>query len=63
MVNGTPLYNIGLIVPSYAQDGTLSFSNKDTPALMGVAMRGNHTSEKETEDSNIVNRRSFYEES
>jgi hypothetical protein len=54
MVNGTPLYNIGLIVPSYAQDGTLSFSNKDTPALMGVAMRGNHTSEKETEDSNIV---------
>ena len=62
MVNGAPLYNIGLMVPSYAQDSTLSFSNKDMPTFMGVTMRGNHTSEKETEDSNIVTRRSYYED-
>jgi hypothetical protein len=31
--------------------------------LMGVAMRGNHTSEKETEENDIVAPRNYYEES
>ena len=33
------------------------------PTLMGVAMRGNHTSEKETEANDIVPPRNYYEES
>jgi hypothetical protein len=35
----------------------------DMPTFTGAAMQGNHTSEKETEDSDIVTRGSYYEES
>jgi hypothetical protein len=54
MMNGAALYNSGLIVPSYAQESALSSSDTDMPTFMGVTTRRNHTSEKETEDSNIV---------
>ena len=63
MMNGAPLYNSGLIVPFYAQESTLSSSNTDMPTFMGVAMLGNHTSEKETEGTNIVIPTSYYKES
>ena len=63
MMNGGALYHSGLIFPSYAQKSTLSPSNTDMPTFMGVAMRGNYTSEKETEDSDIVAPRCYYEES
>jgi hypothetical protein len=53
----------GLIVPSYAQESSLTTSNANDPVLMGVAMRGNYTSEKETESSEIVAPRNYYEDS
>jgi aryl-phospho-beta-D-glucosidase BglC (GH1 family) len=64
MMNGSTLSNRSLIIPSHAQESNLSSSsNTDMPTFMGVAMRGNHTSEKETEDSDIVAPRNYYEES
>jgi hypothetical protein len=57
----TSPYNRSLLVPSYAQENSLpSGSNSQ---LMGVAMRGNHTSEKENEENEIVAPRNYYEES
>ncbi len=53
----------GLIIPSYAQESSLSTSTTNEPVLMGVAMKGNYTSEKETEASEIVAPRNYYEES
>jgi len=61
--NGTALYNSGLVVSSYAQESVLSSSSANNPVLMGVAMRGNHTSEKETEENEIVAPRNYYGES
>jgi hypothetical protein len=63
MMNGSTLYNSSLIVPSYAQESSLPSSSTTSPVLMGVAMRGNHTSEKETEENDIVAPRNYYEES
>lgn len=56
---------MSLIVPSYAyaQESNLSFSNTDMPTFMGVAMRGSHTSEKETELSDTIAPSNYYEES
>lgn len=51
------------MVPSYAQESSSSSSSANNPVLMGVAMRGNHTSEKETEENEIVAPRNYYEES
>lgn len=70
MMNGGPL-NIksisvegsGLIVPSYAQESSLTTSTTSDPVLMGVAMRGNYTSEKESGVSEIAAPRNYYEES
>jgi hypothetical protein len=53
-------YIIG-VVPSYAQESSLPSSTNNM--LMGVAMRGNQTSEKETEENEIVAPRNYYEES
>jgi Cellulase (glycosyl hydrolase family 5) len=50
------------IVPSSAQQSGQP-SNANMPTLMGVAMRGNHTSEKETEANDIVPPSDYYEES
>jgi hypothetical protein len=61
MMNGVR-YDSDLIVPSYAQESSSS-SSANNPVLMGVAMRGNHTSEKETEVSDVVAPRNYYEES
>jgi hypothetical protein len=63
MMNGSTLYNSSLVVPSYAQESSLPSSSTTSPVLMGVAMRGNHTSEKETEENDIVAPRNYYEES
>jgi hypothetical protein len=63
MMNGAALYNRSLIVSSYAQESSSSSSNSDMPMFMGVAMRGNYTSEKETEDNEIVAPSDYYEES
>jgi hypothetical protein len=63
VINGTGLYNSGLVVPSHAQESVLPSSSANNPVLMGVAMRGNHTSEKETEENEIVAPRNYYEES
>jgi hypothetical protein len=62
-MNGSTLYNSSLVVPSYAQESSLPSSSTTSPVLMGVAMRGNHTSEKETEENDIVAPRNYYEES
>ena len=61
-MNGTALQNAGPIASSYAQQSGLS-SPTEMPTLMGVAMRGNHTSEKETEANEIVPPSNYYEES
>jgi Cellulase (glycosyl hydrolase family 5) len=50
-------------IPSYAQESSQTTSTTNDPGLMGVAMRGNYTSEKETEASEIVAPRNYYEES
>jgi Cellulase (glycosyl hydrolase family 5) len=64
MVNTGAFYTMrSPIVPSYAQESSFSSSSANNPVLMGVAMRGNHTSEKETEDNEIVAPRNYYEES
>jgi hypothetical protein len=60
-MNITTPYGRSLIVPSYAQENSLPSSSNDP--LMGVAMRGNYTSEKETEEKEIVAPRNYYEES
>ena len=51
------------IVSSSAQQSGQPSSNTNMPTLMGVAMRGNHTSEKETEANDIVPPSNYYEES
>jgi Cellulase (glycosyl hydrolase family 5) len=51
------------IVSSSAQQTGQPSSNTNMPTLMGVAMRGNHTSEKETEANDIVPPSNYYEES
>ncbi len=62
MINGYA--NRSLITSSYAQESGLSSSNTNTPILMGVAMKGNYTSDKEIgEDSNDVAPSDYYEES
>jgi Cellulase (glycosyl hydrolase family 5) len=62
-MNGSTLYNMSLIVPSYAQGSAIS-SNTDTPTYIGVAMKGNYTSHKEIgEDSDDVAPSNYYEES
>jgi hypothetical protein len=64
MVNAGTFYNMkSTMVPSYAQESSLSSSSANNPVLMGVAMRGNYTSEKETEDNEIVAPRNYHEES
>jgi Cellulase (glycosyl hydrolase family 5) len=63
VINYTALYNSGLVIPSYAQDSVSPSSSPNNPVLMGVAMRGNHTSEKETEENEFVAPRNYYEES
>jgi hypothetical protein len=50
------------ISSSYAQQSGQP-SSTDMPTLIGVAMRGNHTSEKETRDSRTVAPSDYYEES
>jgi hypothetical protein len=50
------------IVSSFAQQSGQP-SNTSMPTLMGVAMRGNHTSEKEAEANDIVPPSNYYEES
>jgi hypothetical protein len=60
-MNITTPYGRSLIVPSYAQENSLPSSSNNP--LMGVAMRGNYTSEKETEEKEIVAPRNYYEES
>ena len=61
-MNVTALLSTTPIASSYAQQSGLS-SSTDMPTLMGVAMRGNHTSEKETEANDIVPPSDYYEES
>jgi hypothetical protein len=51
------------VVSSSAQQSGQPSSNTNMPTLMGVAMRGNHTSEKETEANDIVPPSDYYEES
>jgi Cellulase (glycosyl hydrolase family 5) len=63
VISGTALYNSGLVVLSNAQESVMPSSSANNPVLMGVAMRGNHTSEKETEENEIVAPRNYYEES
>jgi hypothetical protein len=63
VINYTNLYYSGLVVPSNAQESVSPSSSVNNPVLMGVAMRGNHTSEKETEENEIVAPRNYYEES
>jgi hypothetical protein len=59
--NITTPYNRGLIVACHAQENSLPSSSNNQ--LMGVAMRGNQTSEKEKEENEIVAPRNYYEES
>jgi hypothetical protein len=61
MMNGAALLCATPIASSYAQQSVSS--STDMPTLMGVAMRGNHTSEKETEVNEIVAPSGYYEES
>jgi hypothetical protein len=61
MMNGAVLLCATPIASSYAQQSVSS--STDMPTLMGVAMRGNHTSEKETEVNEIVAPSGYYEES
>jgi hypothetical protein len=63
VMNCTALYNSGLVIPSHAQESVLPSSSANNPVLMGVAMRGNHTSEKQTEENEIVAPGNYYEES
>jgi hypothetical protein len=61
ILNITTPYNRGLIVASHAHENSLPSSSNNQ--LMGVAMRGNQTSEKEKEENEIVAPRNYYEES
>jgi hypothetical protein len=60
--SGGFLYNNGILIPSYVQ-GSGSPASSDNQMLMGVAMRGNHTSEKETDESEAVVPGNYYEQS
>jgi hypothetical protein len=62
-MNGAALSNGAIIASSYAQESALSPSDRSNQVLMGVAMRGNLTSEKQTEDNEIVAPRNYYEQS
>jgi Cellulase (glycosyl hydrolase family 5) len=62
-MNGAALSNGAIIASSYAQESALSPSDTSNQVLMGVAMRGNLTSEKQTEDNEIVAPRNYYEQS
>jgi hypothetical protein len=62
VMNVTALLSATPIASSYAQQSGLS-SSTGMPTLMGVAMRGNHTSEKETEANDIVPPSDYYEKS
>jgi hypothetical protein len=59
--SGVFLYNNDILIPPYVQ-GSGSPSGSDNQ-LMGVAMRGNHTSEKETDESEAIVPRNYYEQS
>jgi hypothetical protein len=61
VTNVTLLGTIPIDSSSAQQSGQPSDTNM--PTLMGVAMRGNHTSEKETEANEIVPPSDYYEES
>ena len=62
-INGFSLSYDAIVASSYAQASTSSPTATSNQVLMGVAMRGNHTSEKQTEESNIVAPRDYYEQS
>jgi hypothetical protein len=62
VIPGITPQSMSPIATSYAQQSGLS-SPAEVPTLMGVAMRGNHTSEKETEANEIVPPPNYYEES
>jgi hypothetical protein len=59
--SGVFLYNNDILIPPHVQ-GSGSPSGSDNQ-LMGVAMRGNHTSEKETDESEAIVPRNYYEQS
>ena len=61
-MNGIVIQNAGPVLSTYAQPSG-SPSTTEIPTLMGVAMRGNYTSEKETEANEIVAPSDYYEES
>jgi len=61
-MNGNVLQQTFHVTPLYAQQPSSS-PPTEVPTLMGVAMRGNHTSEKETEANEIVPPSNYYEES
>ena len=60
MTNGGIFIKNDPLAFSYAQDSNPSM---DIPAMMGVAMRGNYTSEKESEDSKTAAPSDYYEQS
>jgi hypothetical protein len=62
-INGIALSNGAIVTSTYAQESTLSQSGTSNQVLMGVAVRGNYTSEKQTDDSEIVAPRNYYEQS
>ena len=61
-MNGNALHQTFPVSPLYAQQSSSS-PPTEMPTLMGVAMRGNHTSEKEREGNDIVPPSNYYEES
>jgi Cellulase (glycosyl hydrolase family 5) len=64
IINGSIPYDMSFIASSAAQESGLSSSNVNTVPYMGVAMKGNYTSDKEMdEDSNDVFPSNYYEES
>jgi Cellulase (glycosyl hydrolase family 5) len=63
MICGPAVYNNGIIAYTYAQDNTQSPAGISNKVLMGVAMRGNNTSEKQTEENDIVAPSNYYEQS
>jgi Cellulase (glycosyl hydrolase family 5) len=61
VTNVTLIGTVSIVSSSAQQSGQPS--NTIMPTLMGVAMRGNHTSEKEAEANDIVPPSDYYEES
>jgi hypothetical protein len=61
MMGSSAVYYGSLIEPSHAQEGSLT--NTSMPTLMGVAMKGNHTSEKEIGDDENEAPDNYFEES